>query len=360
MNKVRSTLAAGLLALVLVGCATPPEPTTSTSQPPPEPVVSYKACLVTDAADYMEGAPDSEAIDGLDRAQRELGIETNHVTAAQPADYARVLQSLVDAQCDMIIGLGAPIADAVEAAAKTNPGVQFALLDATPNSAPANLRPVLFSTHESGFLAGYLAAASSTTGKVGAFGSLNIPAVSIYLDGFVQGVDHYNQTKQGKVEALGWSLEAQDGTFVRSDSSPYDDPVAGRAAAQSLVDEGADVILAVAGHSGVGALELAAQNDAVRIIWSDTNGCLTQPENCPQMLGSVVKDRDTAVFEMIRADQSGNRAAGIFAANLRNGGTGLVAGGDGEFDPTLTSELDSVTRGIIDGAITVTSPSAIA
>lgn len=360
MNKVRSAFAAGLIALILVGCATPPEPATPTTEAAPEPVASYKACLITDAEEFVEGSPITEAISGLDRAQRELGIETNHVTAALPTDYARVLQSLVDASCDMIVGLGAPMADAIEAAAKTNPGVQFALVDATPNSAPANLRPVLFSVHESGFLAGYLAASQTATGKVGAFGSLNMPAVSIYLDGFVQGVEHYNQTMAGQVEALGWSLEAQDGTFVRSDKSPYDDPDAGRAAAQSLVDGGADVILAVAAHSGVGALELAKQDATVRVIWSDTDGCLTQPQYCEQLLASVVKDRATAVFEVIRTDQSGSGAAGVFAANLRNGGTALVAAGDGEFAPQLTTELDALTKSIVDGAVTVNSPAAIA
>lgn len=360
MIKVRSALAAGLIALVLSACATPPvEANPSSEAPSPEQTQSYKACLVTDADQATDGSPTSEAINGLDWAQRELGIETNHVIAANQADYARILQAQVDSSCNMIIGLGTPIADAIEAAAKTNPNVKFALIDATPNSAPNNLRPVLFSTHESGFLAGYLAASVSTSGKVGTFGSLNMPAVSIYMDGFVQGVDYYNEQNSGTVEALGWSLEAQDGTFVRSDTTPYDDPVAGKAAAQSLVDEGADVILAVAGYSGVGALELAKESDDLRIIWSDTNGCLTQPEFCEQLLGSVVKDRASAIFEVIRADHEGNSAAGVFSANLRNGGTDLIEGRPGEFTPQITGELDAVTKEIVDGVVTVVSPSAI-
>ncbi|MGI5951654.1 MAG: BMP family ABC transporter substrate-binding protein [Brooklawnia sp.] len=361
MNNLRMALAAGLTALALVGCATPPEPATPTTEAPPAtPAESYLACLVTDADQGADGSPIVGALNGLDRAQLELGIETSHVTAADQADYAGLLMAQVDAGCDIVVGLGTPMADAMEAAAKANPATQFALVDATPNSAPANLRPVLFSAHESGFLGGYLAAANSQSGKVGTFGSLSVPAVTIYMDGFVQGVDHYNQANQAEVEALGWSLEAQDGTFVRSDSAPQDDPAAGWVAAQSLVDEGADVIMAVAGHSGTGALELASQSEALRIIWSDTDGCLTQPQYCNQLLGSVVKDRAAAVFEVIQTDHAGNSAAGIFAANLRNAGTGLLAGADGQFPNEIGSELDSLREQVIEGTITVNSPSSIA
>ncbi len=360
MTKASTMIAAGLLALMLAGCATPPQPAPpTTSAPEPAPTVRYKACLMTDAGDAPQGSPVAQAIAGLDRAQQELGIEAQQVAATAASEYPRTLQSLVDSGCQLVIAIGAPMADSVEAAAKTNSQVRFALVDAIPNSTPPNLRPVVFSSHEVGFLAGYLAASRTTTGTVGTFGGLKVPAATGYMDGFAQGVDHFNTEKGTAVALVGWQLDTQDGTFVRSDSQPWNDPAAGRQAAQSLVDQGADVILAVAGESGVGALQLAAENPAVKVIWTDTDGCLTQPDHCAQILGSAIKDRDAAVFELIRADESGRGAAGIFGAALRNDGVALVEGGAGEFGAATTAELESLVKAIIGGTIRVTSAAAI-
>lgn len=359
MTKASTAIAAALLALALAGCATPPvtAPATTT-EPEPAPTQRYKACLMTDAGEAPEGSAVASAIAGLNRAQAELGIETQHVAATAESEYPRTLQSLVDSGCQLVAAIGAPMADSVEAAAKTNTQVRFALVDAIPNSTPPNLRPIIFGSHEAGFLAGYLAASRTTSGTVGTFGALNVPAATIYMDGFSQGVEHFNTSKVAQVALVGWQLDTQDGTFVRSDSQPWNDPVAGRAAAQSLVDQGADVLFAVAGASGVGALELAAENPSVQVIWSDTDGCLTQADRCAQILASAVKDRDAAIFELIRADEAGRGASGVFAAALRNDGVGLLPGGIGDFGAT-TAELDSLTKAIIEGTIRVDSPAAI-
>lgn len=359
MNQIKSALAAVLLGFVLVGCAEPPLPETPASEPAPEPPAQvYAACLVTDKAVTGEGSPSEQARIGLERARNELGIVTSSIESS-PDVYSVSLQAMVDAQCNLVIGVGSEMAAAVEAAAKTNPTVRFGLLDATPNTAPTNLRPVLFSTHESSFLAGYLAAASSASGKVGVFGGLPVPAVTIYMDGFIQGVAHYNQVKGTTVEALGWDPSSQDGAFVKSATSPWADADAGRAAAAALVAQGADVIMPVAAASGVGALQLAQESGTLKIIWSDTNGCLTQPDYCGVLLGSVVKQRDAAVFELVKTDHEGRSAAGIFTAALRNDGTALVEAMPGSLEGPIAAELEALSKQIVDGTIKVTSDAAI-
>ena len=358
MKKGSSVLVAGLLACALAGCAQPPV-IDSTASAEPQEADGYQACLMTDASDDAEGGPAQQALDGLDRAKTELGVQINPMTAESSADYPQVLQTLVDSDCSVIIALGSGTADSTQAAAKANPGVQFALVDAIPNSAPANLRTVIFSTHESSFLAGYAAAASSSSGKVGVFGALSVPAVTIYMDGFVQGVDYYNDAKDADVEALGWSLDSQNGTFVRSDSSPYEDASAGQAAAESLTDDGADVIMAVAGKSGEGALQLAESDGKTKVIWTETDGCLTEADYCGQQLGSVVKVRGAAIYELIKTDQEGRSSSGAFTASLRNEATAFVPSSSADLATDLSKELDDIAAKIVDGSITVTSPSAI-
>ena len=345
----RTKLAVGsLLALTLSACAAPPAPTSSATPSTTASTKQVVACLVADPANAVANA---ELQEGLDKAADQLGVESRTTEIASADDYATALQSQVDAGCTVVVATGTDSADPMLAAAKANPDVQFALIDVTPNSVPSNLRPVLFHTQDSAFLAGYAAAATSTTGTVGVFGAMNIPAVTIYMDGFVQGVEKYNETKGADVKVNGWLRERRSGTFVASSTDAWNDPTAGAAAASSL---GADVVMAVAGASGVGALDAAAQANT-KVIWSDVDGCKTQADKCGQILGSVVKDRGAALYELLSTISENRGASGVFVANLRNEGTDFV----GVADEALAKELEALKQDIVDGRIDVASDSAI-
>ena len=114
---------------------------------------------------------------------------------------------MVDAKCNMIVTVGFLLGDDTLAAAKKNSDVKFAIVDNNdPKTYPAakNLKPLVFNTAESSFLAGYLAAGMSKTKKVGTFGGAKLPTVTIFMDGFSQGVDYYNKQKSADVKVLGW------------------------------------------------------------------------------------------------------------------------------------------------------------
>ena len=144
------------------------------------------------------------------------------------------------------------------------------------------------------------------TGKVGTFGGLNIPTVTIFMDGFAQGVEYYNQQKGKDVSVLGWNAEKQDGTFVQSDK-PFEDVKGGGRAAQGLTSQGADIIFPVAGPAGEGALQTAkASGGKVNAIWVDTDGCVSAPNYCANIMTSVYKGMDVAVFDAIKAAQDGS------------------------------------------------------
>ena len=124
---------------------------------------------------------------------------------------------MVDADCNIIVTVGFLLSDDTLAAAKKNTDIKFAIVDNNdPENYPAatNLKPLVFNTAQSSFMAGYLAAGMSQTKKVGTFGGLKIPTVTIFMDGFAQGVEHYNKTKNADVQVLGWDAAKQDGQFV--------------------------------------------------------------------------------------------------------------------------------------------------
>ena len=334
----------------MTACAEPPAAITNQQTPAATPTEQIKVWLVNDAS----GA---SLADGLATAQTQLGVTTESAQIAGDDDYATAIQGLVDSGCRMVIGRGEKIAEPLAAAAKQNPEVTFVLVDARPAGSAPNLRTVVFNVHEASFLAGYTAASQSTTKTVGTFGALDIASVTIYMDGFAQGVNYWNeQHADQKVSLVGWDLDKHTGVFVQSAKSAFNDPDAGQAAAQKLVDQQADVIMPVAGESGVGALKLHETDPQLQFIWTQEDGCATQSSYCSSIVTSVVKDGNAAVIELIKAEQAGN-ASGVFSANLRNGGVHLTKLASSA--NSISKELDEISEQIKQGTIKVTSASAV-
>lgn len=100
--------------------------------------------------------------------------------------------------------------DALAAAARANTDLHFALVGATKPVSEKNLKLVRFQSSQVGFLAGYLAAASSSSGTVGTFGATNAPAVTLYMDGFSQGITYFNQKASKAVKLVGWTMVATE------------------------------------------------------------------------------------------------------------------------------------------------------
>ena len=320
---------------------------------------NFKACMVSDSGGFDDKSFNQTSLVGLTRAGEQLGIQTAKVESSSDADYATNVASLLTAKCNMIVGVGFKLGDAVSAAAKANPTVDFALVDDSPQGAPSNLQPLEFNTAQSSFLAGYLAAAMSKTGKVGTFGGMNIPTVTVFMDGFSQGVDYYNQQKGKSVQVLGWDAKKQDGQFVPG-SNPFGNVSGGQTVAKGLVSQGADILFPVAGGAGVGALQTAADSSGkVSAIWVDTDGYISVPQFKSVIMTSVYKGMDNAVFTSIQEATQGKFTGKAYVGTLANGGTGLAPfhDFDSKIPAGVKSDLNSIKADIISGKIAITSKS---
>ncbi len=354
----------GAAALALSSCAAPPEEGGATPANGGAGAGgsdgAYKACMVSDAGGFDDKSFNQTSHKGLTDAKDQLGIETGQVESSSTADFAKNIQAMVDADCDTIITVGFLLSDATMEAAKANPDIHFAIVDDNPEGATdvPNLKPLVFNTAESSFMAGYLAAAQSETGKVGTFGGMKIPTVTIFMDGFAQGVDYHNAQKNTEVQVLGWDSERQDGQFVPQ-PNPFENVGGGRQTAQNLISQGADIIFPVAGPAGLGGLEAAkASNGNVNAIWVDTDGC-ESTEYCAQLISSVYKGMDVAVFDAIKAAMDGEFSNEPYIGTLANEGTGLSPFHEFEdqvSDETKT-ELEQIREDIESGAITIESAS---
>ena len=115
----------------------------------------------------------------------------------------------------------------------------------------------MFNTVQDGFLGGYLAAGMTKTGKVATFGGEDFGTVTIYMDGFWDGVQYYNSKHGTHVQVLGWNEQTQKGSFTGN----FTNETTGQTLTQTFITEGADIIFPVAGNVGLGAAKAVQDAD---------------------------------------------------------------------------------------------------
>jgi basic membrane protein A len=325
------------------------------------PGAGMKACQVTDVGGVDDKGFNQKAFKGVEDAAAQLGVEAVVLESQAETDYATNIQSFIDQGCSIIVTVGFLLGDATMEAANANPDTPFTIVDyaygenedGTPMITNNNVLGQVFNTDEAAYLAGYLAAGMTTTGKVGTFGGINIPPVTIFMDGFYRGVQKYNADNGANVEVLGWDPATQKGLFTENFESLDD----GRTFAQNLVDEGADIVMPVAGPVGLGSAALASElgPEKLMIIGVDSDQFESDAQNASVYLNSVLKNMDVTTFNAIQAVVDGTFEGGVTVGTLENGGVGLAPYHD--FDAVVPQELkdqiEAIKAGIIDGSIDV-------
>ena len=150
-----------------------------------------KVCVALDTAGINDKSFNQSSYEGAKMAlQRGFASSIKYAPAKSNADYAPNITKFIAEKCTMIIGVGFLLGDAIAAAAKANPNVKFGFVDGW--GLGNNVKAITYKTDENSFIVGYMAAAMSKTGKVGTYGGLQIPTVTIFMEGFANGVAHYN------------------------------------------------------------------------------------------------------------------------------------------------------------------------
>jgi peptide/nickel transport system substrate-binding protein len=326
-------------------------PATEEAAPPtvepteaPAPTEAFKVGMVTDVGGIDDKSFNATSWHGMEMAEEELGAEVAYLESQQQTDYAVNITQFLDQDYDMIITVGFLLGEDTATFAEQNPDSKFAIVDYAYDPTIPNVLGLTFATDEAAFLAGYLAAGMSKTGKVGTFGGIEIPTVTIFMTGLKAGVDYYNQQHGTNVEVLGMDL------FVGNFESTDD----GRRAGEDLIAEGADIIMPVAGPVGLGTAAAVQENPGTMLIGVDTDWCVSAAEYCDVTLTSVLKNMDVAVLEAIKQAQAGTFEGGIYVGTLDNGGVGIAEPHEIDVPADLLSEVEEAKNGLIDGTLTVT------
>jgi basic membrane protein A and related proteins len=314
----------------------------SSEAPPTTPV---KAGLVSDIGKFNDRSFNQSALEGLQRAETELGADGLPVESKAQGDYVPNLSKLAREKYDVSISVGFLLADATAAAAKQFPDQQFAIVDysvmAPPFTdaekgveTPANVRGLTFATNENSYQIGYMAAkmAEADGGKaISAVGGLKIPTVDIFIAGYKAGAE-----------------AAVPGIKVDVD---YSQDFVAQAKCKELaikqIDAGSKAVFQVAGGCGLGALD-AAKEAGVWGIGVDRDQAFLGDH----ILTSAVKRVDVSVFDTVKDAQAGTLVGGTDKTfNLANDGVALGKI-NAKVPAELVTEVEGLKEKIVSGEIT--------
>ncbi len=307
---------------------------------------AFKVGLIPDISGIDDNSFNSLAYQGLLRAQTNFGVIGSVYAPALPDQYSAKLQQCVSDGNDLCIGVGFLLANAVEAAAMAYPGTKFAIVDASYASYPSNLRGILFAVEEAGYLAGVLAANMTDSQIIGAIGGMQIPPVDRFIYGYRQGAICSAPAIQTMISYTG----------------DFTDPVLGAEYAVEQLNQGADVIFAVAGSTNIG-IELRTTFAQKWAIGVDVDNYYTifdggAVDGAEYLLTSAVKRVDNAVYATIADLVAGTFTSGEKEYDLESDGVGLAPfhEADAAVPQSVRDALASVQQDIINGLIDPLAP----
>ncbi len=326
--------------------------------------------MVTDTGGINDRSFNASSWAGMQAAAvANSNVSVKYLQSTTQSDYIPNINTFLGEKCGVIVTVGFLMGPATEAAAKAHPDQKFAIVDCSYASGcltgtkESNIDQLVFNTVQDGFLGGYLAAGMTKTGKVATFGGEDFGTVTIYMDGFWDGVQYYNSKHGTHVQVLGWNEQTQKGSFT----GDFTNQTKGQTLTQTFITEGADIIFPVAGNVGLGAAKAVQDADAaagsqkVNMFWVDVDGCVSAAQYCKYFITSVEKGIVPAVKTSVLSAASGTFKGGTYVGTLANGGAVLAPFHlfVGKVPAALKAELVQVGAGIATGTIQTPTKSPV-
>jgi len=291
--------------------------------------------IIFDLGGKFDKSFNESAFNGATRWAEEAGGAFAEVELQSDAQREQALRRFAEAGNNPIVMAGFSFATPLSEVAGDYPDTKFVIIDAVVDA--PNVRSVIFNEHEGSYLVGMLAAMASKSGTVGFIGGMDIPLIRKFGCGYAQGVKAVNPDAIVIANMTGTTPAA------------WNDPVKGSELTLAQISQGADVVYAAAGGTGVGVLQTAADSKILS-IGVDANQNYLHPG---QVLTSMLKRVDNAVYEAMTAGP--DLTTGINVMGVANGGVGYALD---EFNAPLVNAdmqaaVDAAAAAIADGSLTV-------
>lgn len=337
----------GILVFSVVGCSSSDTPSEEAEEPTETEETeetpageALKVAMVTDEGGVHDQSFNQSAWEGLQRAQEELGVEVSYQESQQDADFAPNFETLLDAGNDLIWGVGFKLADAVLDAALANPDQKYAIVDHSyGDDTPDNVVGVMFMQEQPSFLVGYIAGKMTETNKVGFVGGVAGDIIWAFDYGYQAGVQYAAHELGKEIEILNQYAES------------FSDVAKGKAIAQQMYQQGADIVFHAAGDVGTGVIE-AAKEQGKWAIGVDRDQNYLAPDN---VLTSAMKRVDVGVYNVVKDLVEGKFPGGqTITYGLADGGAVDIAPTSNKHVPQeILDEVEELKQKIIDGEIVV-------
>ena len=263
-----------------------------------------KVTLVLSTGGVNDQSFNQSAWEGAKEAEEELGVEVNYLESKSDSEYIQNIETAVDDNSDLVIGVGFQMGDAIRYAAEAYPEQQFAIIDSTYEEVPENVRPILFDEEQAGYAVGLIASKMTKTGTVGFIGGMDIPSCSQFGVGFEKAVIEENKDNKVLVQY----------------TNSFTDAAKGRVVAEQMVNNNADILFMASGGGNNGILEVVKENN-IKAIGVDMPNNYLSPND---IITSALKNVGEGVKLTIKDFTEGNFNGGNEVRyDLTNGGVGF-------------------------------------
>ncbi|HEY6630597.1 MAG TPA: BMP family ABC transporter substrate-binding protein [Rhizobiaceae bacterium] len=295
-----------------------------------------KPALLYDLGGKFDKSFNEAAFKGAEKFKSETGIEYAEFEVSNASQREQALRRFAEDGRNPIVMAGFSWAEALDKVAPDFPETQFAIVDMVVDK--PNIRSTVFKEQEGSYLVGLLAGMASQTKKVGFVGGMDIPLIRRFGCGYVGGA-----------KAAGATEVIQN--MTGDTPAAWNDPTKGGEIAKTQIDQGADVIYAAAGGTGVGVLQAAADAGKLGVgVDSNQNGL-----HPGKVLTSMLKRVDTAVHGAFMDAKDGKLAGGINNLGLKEGGVDYALDENNKdlITPEMKAAADKAKADIIAGTVTV-------
>ncbi|WP_455537866.1 BMP family lipoprotein [Terrisporobacter sp.] len=294
-----------------------------------------KVTMVTSVGGVTDGSFNQSAWEGLQKAEKDLGIKASYIESKQEADYVTNLEQAVDGNNDLILATGFPMQKALLEAAKNYPEQKFAIVDVDyGDETPKNVVCISFNEEQSGYVAGLVAGKMTKTNVVGFIGGMESVVIKKFQIGYEAGVKAANP----------------DAKVLSQYVNSFADQAKGKSIASQMYNNDADIIFACAGDSGVGVLECAKETGKFAIgVDRDQNDIA--PKN---ILTSAMKKVNEGVYDVVEKLKGDNFEGGTtLVFGLNEDGIGLAPSTDKNVSQDVIDYVNRQIEKIISGELVV-------